>query len=109
MKTYAWIVALMGAAALAACGGTTTEPTGTGGKGGAGGDTGGGGSGGGAFDWDGYCQKSVEREMMCDPNNPPSPTLAECQGAESCLDAVIRPDAKADFLDCLANRPCNKS
>jgi hypothetical protein len=127
------IVALGAPTALAGCGSdeeppssgatasTTGSTTGSGGAGTGGGATSGtsganggssassGGGSGGADAWQGYCADIVEREEMCDPDNPPSPSLDECVAAQQCFDALFRDETREPLMECLRDRPCDKS
>lgn len=67
------------------------------------------GGGGNSAEWQAYCSAVVAREEQCDPGNPPSPSLAECNGAESCFGAIVRSTAQKPLRDCLSQRPCTKS
>lgn len=89
-------------------GGGTGGTSSTGATGGTG-DAGGAGGGSGSTAWEGYCTDIVERETMCDPDNPPSPTLDECVAAEPCFDAIFREGAREPLMECLRARPCDKS
>jgi hypothetical protein len=94
-------LALPALASLAAACGSTTSTTSTTSSSSSGSS--------GAPAWADFCAKQDARDKMCDPNNPPSPTLMECQGAETCFDAAIRPEIKADFLNCIETRDCMTS
>lgn len=106
------VLALVALGALAGCG-DDTSGTGGGGAGGdasGGGATGGGGTGGSeAGAWQSYCEAHVAREESCDTQNPPSPSLSECLGAEACFEAIIRAEARGPLLDCLSTRSCTTS
>lgn len=106
MKLETFIALGFCAAALLACGGDVTTAT-TGSDGSGAGHTGTGGQG--STGWEQFCEKRVARDMMCDPGNPPSPTLDECKGAASCYAALFRDDVESALRDCLAGRPCGKS
>ncbi len=97
---------------FAGCGDDSTAAASGGGGSGEGGkgSSGEGGKGGSDVSaWEEYCDASVAREEMCDPDNPPSPTLADCVGAKACFDSVFREEAREPLMACLSSRPCDKN
>ena len=97
---------------FAGCGDDSTAAASGGGGSGEGGKGGSGEGGKGGSDvsaWEDYCDANVAREEACDPDNPPSPSQAECVSARTCFESVFRDAAREPLMDCLSSRPCDKN